>query len=131
MIKLEYPLVGCRRQTTRKRPSDLLQKEPTIRQLSLIKYTDSEGEEQKFRLITQVQNQCQDLGIELGLEPATVTGLKRSHGSSLTEFCKAVLQKWIDGGRDVTWGKLLQTLTDIEAGGSANHLRRALNAFFK
>ena len=99
--------------------------EPSVKELSLIKYTDTGGEEVSFRLISEVQNHCQDLGAELGINWATLKGLKSSHKSP-PEFCKEVLQTWIERGEDVTWGRLLQALTDIQLGGIAKRLRAAI-----
>ena len=100
--------------------------EPTIKLLSLIKYTDSEGEEQTFRLITDVQNKCPDLGTELGIDPATLTGIRSSLGSP-SYVCKEILETWIDRGVDVTWGRLLQALHDMQLGRIEKHLREALS----
>ena len=99
--------------------------EPSVKELSLIKYTHTGGEEVSFRLISEVQIHCQDLGAELGIDWTTLKGLKSSHKSP-PEFCKEVLQTWIERGEDVTWGRLLQALTDIQLGGIAKRLRAAI-----
>ena len=111
-------------------PDKWLALEPSARQLSLIKYTGTGGEENSFRLISKVQNHCLDLGTELGIDQPTLSGLKNTHRSP-PEFCKEVFQTWIDRGRNVTWESLLQALTDIQLGGVAKRLRAALDTFFQ
>ena len=100
-----------------------------MKQLSLIKYTNSQGKEKSFRLINEIQTYCYNLGIELGIDQATLKGLK-NHQEKLPDFCSEMFVKWINLGEDVTWRKLLITLTDIQLGGIAKRLRAALNALF-
>ena len=96
--------------------------------LHLIKYTDSEGNEKNFRLISEIQNSCRHLGILLGIKKATLDGID----SNLTQEdqCEEILDLWItkgEGEYSVTWAGLLQALKDAELGGAAKHLREVLN----
>ena len=99
-----------------------------MRQLHLIKYTDSEGNAKTFRLLEEIQNNCRVLGIVLGIEKAT---LFEALDKRLTpvEQCEFILSLWLmrgDGEYSATWAGLLQALEDVELGGVARHLREAL-----
>ena len=100
--------------------------EPKVKFLSLIKYTDPEGEERTFRFISEVQNNCQDLGTELGIDPPILKGLQNSHGTP-SNICKEILQTWRERGVQVTWERLLQGLHDIQLGRIEKGLREALS----
>ena len=102
--------------------------EPKLKLLCLIKYTDLQGVDRTFHFITECQNKCHDLGLELDIDAASLNGLKSSHGNP-TDFCKAVLQTWIDRGH-ATWEKLLQTLYDIGLGGIAKNLEEVLRVHY-
>ena len=94
--------------------------------LSLIKYTNIQGQEISFRLINEIQNDCMNLGTQLGIDHATLKSLKSGHESP-PEVCKDILQTWINQGDRVTWDGLLQALHDIQLKGIERHLREALN----
>ena len=98
--------------------------------LSLIKYTDSQGHEEKFYLISEVQNDCHNLGIQLDVSPATLNGLRSTYGNP-PDFCREILRIWINQGEGVSWGRLLQALDDIKLGGIANRLSKALSGLFQ
>lgn len=111
--------------------TEWLAMEPTVKQLSHIKYTDSQGGEISFRLILEIQNKCEKLGIELEIDSPTLSGLKSVHSTDPPEFCTAVLSTWMERGGDVTWNRLLQALQDIQLGGIEKRLRKALNGLFQ
>ena len=98
-----------------------------MRLLHLIKYIDSEGKDQKFHLISEIQNSCRRLGTLLGITKATLDGFDSS--LTLEEQCEKILDLWItrgDGEYSVTWAGLLQAMEDAELGGVAKHLTEAL-----
>ena len=103
---------------------------PTLKLLSLMKYTDPQGEEKTFHFVTECQNNCYDLGLELDISTATINGLKSSH-RNLPDFCKAILQTWMDQDDVVTWARLLQALYNIHVDGIAKKLEEALNAHYQ
>jgi hypothetical protein len=105
---------------------DWLTKEPTLKFLSLIMYTDSKGKKKSFRLISEVQNNCQKLGTELGIDPPILKGLQNSHGTP-SDICKEILQTWRERGVQVILERLLQGLHDIQLGRIEKGLREALS----
>ena len=103
--------------------------------LHLIKYTDWEGNDKKFRLISEIQNSCRRLGTLLGIAKATLDGFNK--GLTLEEQCEKILDLWITRGDgeyseySVTWAGLLQAMEDAELGGVAKHLREALHSYWQ
>ena len=104
-----------------------LNKEPEMKLLRLIKYKDSDGNFEAFRLITTIQKNCIDLGTQLGIETATLRGIDDK--LSQEKMCEEILYLWImRGDRDykVTWAGLLEALEDLQLKGVAKHLKTAL-----
>ena len=108
--------------------------EPKNKLLHLIKYTDSEGNDKEFRLISEIQTSCRRLGTLLGITKAKLDGIDSS--LTLEEQCEKILDLWITSGGEyseysVTWDGLLQALRDAELGGVAKHLREALHSYWQ
>ena len=108
--------------------------EPKVKLLHLIKYTDCQGNDQKFRLISEIQSDCRRLGTLLGIPKATLDGFDKS--LTLEEQCEKILGLWITSGGEyseysVTWAGLLQAMEDAQLGGVAKHLREALNSYWQ
>ena len=108
--------------------------EPKIKLLHLIKYSDGEGNDKKFRLISEIQDGCRRLGILLGIARATLDGFDKS--LTLEEQCEKIFGLWITSGGEyseysVTWAGLLQAMKDAELGGVAKHLREALYSYWQ
>ena len=93
--------------------------------LHLISYTDGSGEQKSYRLIQEIQNSCDQLGIHLGIEKAIIGGLEKTR-DSLEKFCENILEKWIQRGK-ASWGGLLKALEDAQLGEVYNNLKRALS----
>ena len=94
-----------------------------MRFLHLIKYIDFEGNMRQFRLISEIQNYCRELGYVLGVR------VRLDEFDTLKEQCEKILHMWLvrgDGMYSVTWGGLLQALKDAELGGVAKRLEEAL-----
>ena len=110
-----------------------MDKTPDFALLQLIKYTDANGEEQRYYFIQEIQNKCMKLGSMLGIDRETLVAFdKKSHTPE--EFCESVLSEWIgrgEGGQKVTWGGLLKALEDAQLGGDPyNNLKTALTWHF-
>ena len=103
---------------------DLLNEVPSIKLLSLITYTNSEGEKARFELITEIQTYCEDIGIQLGIN---VEG-PRAESKGLADFCRRIFNTWRDRFKEATWEKLLKVLDDLQLGGIANKLKIALKS---
>ena len=101
--------------------------------LTLIKYTDSEGKENRFYLIKKIQNACKKLGDVLGIDEDTLTAFSKKK-DDISEVCKDILHEWLQRGEGQyagTWAGLLQAMNDSELGGVARKLKEALTFHFK
>ena len=110
-----------------------MNKEPEIKLLTLIKYTDSEGKEYKFHLISKIQNDCKRLGTVLGIDEETLTAFSERNKPK-SDVCTDILHEWLKrggGDYDVTWGGLLKAMNDAGLGHVSKQLNRALNLHFK
>ena len=106
-------------------------KEPTLKELYHIKYIDTQGENKHFRFIDSAQNDCEDLGIQLDIDPTTITGF-RSMYDKPSDICREILWSWINKGEDATWVGLLRGLDHVPAlGRVAKQLREALNSNYR
>lgn len=109
------------------------EREPTALLLSHIKYIDSEGQEQHFRLIREIQADCKQLGLHLGVDSGTLKGLDKQHRGIMEDFCADVLEIWkvrARGYYPVTWGGLLDALEDADLKIIAKKLQKALVLFY-
>lgn len=80
-----------------------------------------------FNLIMKIQNDCEELGIVLGIDREILTSFKQ--GVSPKDKCTTILHKWIQRGKgdyEVTWDGLLKALNDSGLGGIAKHFEKAL-----
>ena len=110
-----------------------MNKEPDIGQLNLIKYNNSEGKEDRFRLTRKIQNDCKNLGTLLGIDKETLTAYSEKSKPKY-EVCEDILYEWMkrgEGDYDMTWAGLVKAMDDAGLGGKANQLIRALNMHFK
>ena len=99
--------------------------------LSLIKYTDSQGQDKEFRLIKNIQSDCKEVGTHLNIDEPTLEGFGCGHEDPVG-ICKKILRTWKKrGGDHVTWAGLLQALDDAQLGGAAQELTEALNAYYR
>ena len=110
-----------------------INKEPDIKLLTLIKYPNSEGKEDRFYLTRTIQNNCKNLGTFLGIDKETLTSYSEK-SKPKSEVCEDILYEWMkrsEGDYDVTWAGLLRAMDDAGLGGVANQLFRTLNMHFK
>lgn len=111
-------------------------KQPDIQLLILIKYTNSEGEEDRFYLTTRIQNECKHLGTLLGIDKGTLTAYYEKNKPK-PEVCEDILDEWMKrgkrhkGGYDVTWAGLLKAMDDAGLSGVTDTLINALKLHFK
>ena len=111
-----------------------LDNEPTLKLLSFIQYTNSEGNTVTFRLIQQIQNRCRDLGILLGINKPTLDNFERNMHHDQERVCEEILNEWItrgEGDYSITWTGLLQALKDARLKTISEHLEEALTLYYK
>ena len=100
--------------------------------LQLIKYTDSKGNRDEYRPISNIQNHCKKLGERLGIDRNTIIGFDKNNVRPPSDVCEDILHEWINRGQgDVSWHGLLQKLEEVQLEGVAKHLYSALEKYFK
>ena len=98
--------------------------------ITIIKYTDPQGQEKTFRLINEIQNDCQNLGTHLNIDEPTLEGFQHNHKDPV-DICNKILGTWLErGGDHVTWAGLLQALNDAQLAGISQKLIEALDAYY-
>ena len=95
--------------------------------LSLIKYIDRNGKAETFDLITEIQNDCERIGIELGVPVPKIQNLEKVYNNGI-DICWEVLNEWINRDKEVTWSRLLEVLKDLKHGRVASSLEMALSS---
>ena len=111
-----------------------LRKEPEPDKLELIRYTDSNNVECKFRLIQAIQAHCVDLGKHLGIDQGTLYEIEFKHPRNSRQMCDDILTTWKqrgEGDYEITWGGLLRALRDAQLNNNASNLKNALTLHYK
>ncbi len=102
----------------------------SLKTLNLIKWRDSEGHEQTFRLAEKVSSKWRDIGLRLSIEANTLDGWEDQHQRDASRCWGKVMGKLIvSGGIDEypsTWEGVYQLLKDIKCGGIARDLEEAV-----
>ncbi len=102
----------------------------SLNSLNLIKWRDSEGHEQIFRLGEMVSSKWRDLGLRLSIEPATLDIWDIQYRKDASRCWGKVMGELIaSGGKGdypSTWEGVYQLLEDIKCGGVARDLKEAV-----
>lgn len=100
--------------------------------LTLIKWKDDNGEIQNFNLGDKVSSKWRKFGHRMKLENNKLDGWEGQFHGDVTRCWGEVMQHWLDmGGTDEypeTWEELYKMLEDVELGGVAKKLKRAVDA---
>ena len=102
---------------------------PSINNLSLFKYEDSEGMQLNFELIDQVSAEWRRMGLLVGLSMNNLEGISRDKPNT-TERCQEVFSHWIQRNHTPyppTWPGLYSLLRDARKITVAENLKEALN----
>ena len=106
---------------------------PTIKLLTLIKYTDpDEGTTKKYNFLKVIQGECMYFGTVLGIDKVTLMIFDKT-GPREADDCKYILEEWMereDGDYEVTWAGLLEALNDAALVRVARDLKTALRLHF-
>ena len=115
-------------------PQSRLNEKFTLPMLTLIKYRDKWGKDQKFDLTDRVSHKWHDAGILLGVSSATLKNWKYKHMLDANDCFKDVFTFWLNSGKcrkyDNTWQGLLVLLEDIRMRQPAEDIKNALILHF-
>lgn len=101
----------------------------SLKRLTLLKYTDEDGQSHILRLSDDKRFKWRDVGVLLDLTPSCLDGIFSHRLGDARQCCQDVLQEWIENGSSdypATWDGLLNLLEDLDLTSVASTLRSAL-----
>ena len=104
----------------------------SLRSLTLLKRTDSNGQPQNLRLRDQLSTKWRDVGDLLGLT-SRLKGIEEQRHCDARLCCRDILLDWLqmDDGSSypVNWDGMLSLLEDMELSATAKKLQGALKHY--
>ena len=101
----------------------------SMKNLTLIKWTDSQGKQHKLRIVQNICPKWRQIGNLLNISDSLLESILSQYRGDLEECCYAVLRQWLDNGSPdypLTWEGLLELLNDVDCSQVADELRDAL-----
>ena len=101
-----------------------------MKDLTLIKWKDSQGKQHKLRIVQAICPKWRYIGNLLDISDPVLESTLSQYRGDLEECCYAVLRQWLDNGSPdypLTWEGLLELLDDADCSQVAEELRDALN----
>ena len=101
-----------------------------MKNLTLIKWNNSQGKQQKLRIVQTICPKWRTIGNLLDISDPVLESMLSQYRGDLEECCYAVLRQWLDNGSPgypVTWEGLLELLDDVDCSQVAEDLRDALD----
>ena len=98
-----------------------------LKHLILLKWTDNQGQAQRFYLMDKIKDKWHTFGSMLGLN---VKSLTAQHQGNAEDCCRTVLDQWLDNpppDYPATWQGLLDLLEDSQLGQVVTDLRTILD----
>ncbi len=102
----------------------------TLKNLTILKWTDKDGRPQTLRLRDDISFRWRDVGNLLELGSSRIEGIAIRRHEDVRQCCSDVLQDWLRNGSPdypATWESMLNLLEDIQL--SSCSLQSALNFF--
>ena len=102
-----------------------------MKDLTLMKWKDSEGKQHKLRIVQSICPQWRAIGNMLDISDSVLESTLSHYRGDLEECCYAVLRRWLDNGSPdypLTWEGLLELLEDADCAQVAEELRGALSS---
>ena len=101
----------------------------SMKDLTLIKWKDSQGKQHKLRIVQNICTKWRYIGNLLNISDPVLESILSQYRGDLEECCYAVLRQWLDNGSPdypLTWEGLLELLEDADCAQVAEELRDAL-----
>ncbi len=102
----------------------------TLKNLTLLKWTDRDGRPQTLGLRDDISCHWRDVGDLLELGSPSLEGIAIHRRDDVRLCCRDVLQDWLNDGSQsypATWEGMLNLLEDIKLASISLKLRSALN----
>ena len=103
----------------------------SMKELTLIKWKDSQGKQHKLRIVQNICPKWRQIGNLLNISDSLLESILSQYRGDLEECCYAVLRQWLDNGSPdypLTWEGLLELLEDADCAQIAEELRDALKS---
>ena len=103
---------------------------PSSRNLTLIKWRNTQGEEENFRLKQLICHKWKGLGCLLEIPLPILLGWEKKYREDPMDSIDAVLSHWLENPTDyypISWTGLYRLLEDAELSQVATDLKEALN----
>ena len=100
-----------------------------MKNLTLIKWKDSQGKQHKLRIVQSICPKWRIIGNLLNISDPVLESMLSQYRGDLEECCYAVTRQWLDNGSPgypVTWEGLMELLEDADCAQVADDLRKAL-----
>ena len=104
----------------------------SLKKLSLLKWTDSNGQPQELRLLDELSARWQEVGDLLELSPSRLDGIEVQRRCDARMCCRDVLLDWLkmdEGSYSVNWDGMLCLLKDMKLSALARILQEALEHY--
>jgi len=101
----------------------------TIQNLTLLKWTDSNGQDHSLKLKNAISPKWREVGDLLGVDSSRLDGIHMHRGGDVQLCCRDVLLEWLqmkETSYSVNWEGFLVLLKDIELNSTAMKLQEAL-----
>ena len=95
----------------------------------MVKWTNEQGQTQRYYPMEKMEGKWQDIGEQLGLEFSQLQSISTENQKNAAACFRAVLGKWFEDpppGYPTTWGGLLELLEDCKLTEIVSDLKDAL-----
>ncbi len=101
-----------------------------MRNLVLLKWTDSDHKKHRIQIISQLSPKWSDVSDLLGFSTARIQQIRQDN-SGVQDCCKEVMRLWLDSEDrachyPTTWEGLIELLKDIELSSLASDIREVV-----
>ena len=100
-----------------------------MKDLTLIKWKDSQGEQHKLRIVQSICPKWRIIGNLLEISDSVLESILSHYHGDLEECCYAVMRRWKDNqatGYPLTWDGLIELLDDADCAQVAEEVKHAL-----
>ena len=101
----------------------------SLRNLTLLNYTDQNGQSQSLRLKAELSRRWQEIGDLLGLSIPRLNSISKCHSDPL-DCCREILAAWFEmGGGErykLSWEGFMRLLADLQLNTMSKKLELAL-----
>ena len=104
---------------------------PTMSQLTLLKWRDENGHNQKLKILQEISSNWEEAGNLMGLSSNVLDSIEKNYSRSVEQCCRNVFRSWLEGEKGgliypVSWEGICTLLEDMDYSSTALLLRDIL-----